>query len=275
VLDLLRRITRSSVKRAVRLLYDSDFRRHQQERQRLNNLQRYQPGSTSLLGPPTRFIDSASFLSAYSHIFDDEIYDFDAERSAPVILDGGANVGLAILYWKRQYPDARITAFEPDPDIFDVLRWNCRNHGYDDVQLIQRGLWKEQTELQFAADGADGGHFSDVGQSDGKREKASIPTVRLRPFLNEPIDLLKLDVEGSETEVLLDCKGALERVKHLFVEYHSFVDQEQRLDAILQVLHDAGFRYHIQPELVSSQPFLKRRHSYGMDQRLNIFAYRP
>lgn len=273
MIDTLRRVTTNLIKQRVRLLYDSDYRHRRHERRRLDSLQRYQSGSTTLLGPSTRFADSASFLSAYNYIFDDEIYDFDVSKSDPVILDGGANVGLAIFYWKQRYPDAQITAFEPDPEIFDILRWNCQSHGYSDVELIQKGLWKRETEMHFASDSADAGHFTEVGQFEDKKDEP-ISTIRLRPFLNEPIDLLKLDIEGSEVEVILDCEGALNNVKRLFVEYHSFVDQDQRLDSILRVLHDAGFRYHIQPELVSKQPFLKRRHSYGMDQRLNIFAYR-
>lgn len=274
MIDILRRILPSSVKRQIRLLYDPACRRRYRERRRLNNLDRYQPGSTTLLGPATRFVDCASFLSAYSHIFEDEIYAFNPGRDSPVILDGGANIGLAVLYWKRQFPEAQITAFEPDPDIFETLRWNCLNHGYDDVRLLQSGLWKERTTLHFAADGADGGHIRVAGNSKEKRKDVSISTVRLRSFLDERIDLLKLDIEGAETNVLLDCEGALDTVQNLFVEYHSFVEQDQRLDAILRVLHDAGFRYHIQPELVSPQPFVRRRTSYEMDQRLNIFAYR-
>jgi hypothetical protein len=58
------------------------------------------------------------------------------------------------------------------------------------------------------------------------------------------------------------------------VEYHSYIGQEQRIDDILRVLRQANFRIHIQPELVADQPFLERKESYGMDQRLNIFAYR-
>ena len=275
VIDILRRKFPTSIKRYARFLYDSDYRRHYRERRWLRNLERYKPESTTLLGPSTRFVDSASFLSAYKHIFDDKIYGFEADRPNPVIIDGGANIGLGVLYWKLLYPDARVTAFEPDPEIFDVLHWNCRNHGHEDVRLIQKGLWKSETELHFAADGADSGHFSAVGQSTEEQKGTSIPTARLRSFLNGRIDLLKLDIEGSETEVLLDCQGALRNVERLFVEYHSFVGQEQRLDAILRVLHDAGFRYHIQPEFVLMQPFLDQRQSHGMDQRLNIFAYRP
>jgi phenylalanine-4-hydroxylase len=63
-------------------------------------------------------------------------------------------------------------------------------------------------------------------------------------------------------------------VQNLFVEYHSYVGEEQRIDEILQVVRETGFRVHIQPELVANQPFVERLESHGMDHRLNIFAYR-
>ena len=74
--------------------------------------------------------------------------------------------------------------------------------------------------------------------------------------------------------MLLDAAGHLGSVQNLFVEYHSCVGKEQRIDEILRVLRQAEFRTHVQPELVADQPFFQRLESCGMDHRLNIFAYR-
>jgi hypothetical protein len=83
-----------------------------------------------------------------------------------------------------------------------------------------------------------------------------------------------LDIEGAEVEVLLDAAGHLGTVENLFVEYHSYTGEEQRVDEILRVLRQSGFRVHIRPELVADQPFVQRLENNGMDHRLNIFAYR-
>jgi FkbM family methyltransferase len=218
-------------------------------------------------------VDAASFLSAYRAIFETEIYAFEPDHNVPKIIDGGANIGLATLYWKRNFPSAQITAFEPDPEIFDVLKKNLKERGYDNVELIQKGLWSETTTLQFEPDGADGGQVKDEAPEEGG-DVQKIPVTRLKPYLNDRIDLLKLDIEGAETEVLNDAAEHLRSVQHLFVEYHSYVGEEQRVDEILHVLRRAGFRIHVQPELVADRPFLQRMESYGMDHRLNIFAFR-
>ena len=279
VSDLARFMFPASLGQGIRtLLDDPGCLIREFKMKRLQYRPRYTPCETTLLDRPTRIVDAASFLSAYRAIFENEIYAFEPANDRPTIIDGGANVGLATLYWKNKWPKADITAFEPDPQVFEVLEWNCEQHGHTDVNLIQRGLWSEDTTLQFQPDGADAGHLKeDPSPMTGEKaqdDAVSVPVVRLRPYLGQSIDLLKLDIEGAETEVLLDCEGALDAVEHLFVEYHSYIDQEQQIDEVLRVLRRAGFRIHIQPELVADKPFTQRLDSYGMDHRLNIFAYR-
>jgi FkbM family methyltransferase len=290
MLARFRRRLPSSLVRGLRWIARPSYRARRRERKqaereraRLRALPRYEPTATDLLGQPLRVPDAASFLSAHQAIFEQGIYAFETGHDAPRILDGGANIGLATLYWKRRHPGARITAFEPDPAIFEVLAWNCRTHGLHDVELVPRGLWSQDGTLRFAPDGADGGHVTPAGhETEATHEEAaaagttSVAVTRLRPYLEAEarVDLLKLDIEGAETEVLLDCDGALGHVQRVFVEFHSYVGQEQCLDDVVGVLARAGFRLHAQPELVSPQPFVRHLDDHGMDHRLNLFAYR-
>lgn len=268
----LRRRFASWARNGARLVVDPQFRYQQREKLRLQRLPRYEPGETLLLGKPLRFADAASLLSSYKSIFEQEIYAFRPE-SSPVILDCGANIGLAILYWKRLFPESVIWGFEPDRDIYELLCWNCDAHDIKDVTLIDKAVWSQETTIQFKKEGADAGHI--VNKEEHTTEPLiTIETVRLRDYLDQRIDLLKLDIEGAEVEVLLDCEQYLDSVNHLFVEFHSYIGRRQQLDEILRILSRVGFRYHLQPEYVARQPFIQRLNSAGMDQRLNIFAYR-
>ena len=268
----IRSLVYRKLQRGYHKLTNPEFYRLQKEIRRLEKMPRRKKASTGLLGKTTHIIDAASFLSAYRAIFRDEIYAFDPKTSAPRIIDGGANIGLATLYWKQHFPNASIVSFEPDPLIFRVLQRNIEEHQYGDVKLVQCGLWSEETELEFQSDGADGGHVNEVSSQDATTHR--VPVTRLSPYLKEQVDLLKLDIEGAEVEVLLSVAEDLKNVQRIFVEYHSYVGQEQRLDEMLSVLRNSGFRIHIMPELVADQPFIDRLESYGMDHRLNIFAYR-
>jgi hypothetical protein len=93
--------------------------------------------------------------------------------------------------------------------------------------------------------------------------------------LNRDIDFLKIDIEGAEFEVLNDSIDMLHNVKNIFIEFHSFVGQEQKLPEILNVLKIAGFRLHISaPGLVSTSPLFELQQYAGMDNQINIYGFR-
>ncbi len=244
------------------------------ERRRIERMPRHRPGETSLFGTPVSFVDSASFLSMHREIFGRRLYDFATTSATPYVIDAGANIGLGCIFLKRRFPQARIDAFEPDPEVFETLRRNADAFELQGVTLHKNGVWDSECTISFQRDGADGGR---IPQSDTHQETLCIETTRLKVFLEKaPVEFLKLDIEGAETRVLLDCRNALFNVKNLFVEYHSFDGCDQTLDEVLGCLRHAGFRYHIHLTGVASPfPFRKRVVDNGMDMQLNIFAYRP
>jgi hypothetical protein len=99
-----------------------------------------------------------------------------------------------------------------------------------------------------------------------------VETVRLYDYLDTEVDFLKIDVEGAEVNLILDCAERLHRVKNLFIEYHSFSQQEQRLDELLGALRKAGFRVQIHTQGSSSNPFLDVVPFLDMDLQLNLFC---
>ncbi len=120
------------------------------------------------------------------------------------------------------------------------------------------------------SEGADGGRIAQINDPQDK----IVQTTRLRNYLDRPVDLLKIDIEGAETEVLMDCADLLDKIDNIFVEYHSFADRPQTLHHITDVLATAGFRLHVHPNITSPQPFVGRNVNLGMDMQLNIFAFR-
>ncbi len=97
---------------------------------------------------------------------------------------------------------------------------------------------------------------------------------RLKDYLGEPVDFLKLDIEGAERDVLLDCAGSLSNVDHLLVEYHGSAGEEQRLGDVLGVIQSAGFHYHIKDAYLVKHPFVEAQGGIRLPLQLNIFAYR-
>jgi len=215
--------------------------------------------------------DLASFNFMKKEIFDSEIYKFNTLNKKPYILDCGANIGLSVIYLKFLYPESKIVAFEPDPEIFSVLRENIEKYSFSEVELIQKALWNKEENVQFCGEGADAGLLLDV---DGERKVTNtVSTISLNAYLNEPVAFLKLDIEGAETTVIKDIQGKLNNVERIFVEYHSFVGQKQTLNEIIEILTNANFRLHISsPGLTSNTPFVHLNVYNNMDMQLNIYG---
>lgn len=196
------------------------------------------PGATRIAGLTLRYDDPVSLRFEFKHIFVQRVYDFRPTRPGPRVIDGGAHIGLSALRIKRLAPDARITAFEPNPRILPMLRENLAANGASDVEVVEAALAGADSLAPFTADGADGGTLARAGGPGAIR----VPTVRLSPYLAEPVDFLKLNIEGAELDVVREAGPALRNVRQLAIEYHGFPELGERLGELLNLLADAGLR---------------------------------
>jgi len=236
----------------------------------LLSIPRYKETIIELLGYEFRIADTLSFYHSYREIFLDEIYKFPSNKKDPVILDCGANYGTSIVYFKQLFPDAKIVGVEADPTIFQLLKSNIDRRPYENMTLLNKVIATGNNPIRFYSDGADGGR---VHSFDKPRRTNEIEPVALDDLIDDEIDLLKMDIEGSEVDVICALKK-INRVKLMFVEYHSFSDSEQTLFQLLEVLSNNNFRYYISTILCAKKPFQNVVVRHGMDLQLNIFAIR-
>ena len=239
----------------------------------LKNYPRFKTGQIKLHGQDFLFPDNYGFLHSLEEIFRDEVYRFNSKKPDPLIIDAGANMGLSIVYFKQLYPAAKIIAFEPDPNIYQILQQNITSLGYNQVDLHNAAAWIDDTTLTFFSEGSLAGSTEVDLVNAGSTQ--TVKAERLRKWLlKAPVDFLKIDIEGAENTVLFDLADELHRVQHLFLEYHSIAGKEQVLGEILIVIKNAGFRYYIKSafDLVRF-PFTQTL-SKGFDLQLNIFCFR-
>ncbi len=192
-----------------------------------------------------RINDGPNFYVLYKDIFIHRIYHFVAQRPDPLILDCGSNIGMSILYFKHTYPRARIIGFEPDPSIFPYVAENISRTGLRDVRLVQSALAAKEGTLTFYSDGKYGsclaGHLpQDVPEGWARHE---VPCVRLRDYLTEPVDFMKMNIEGAEWEVLVDSEDRLGWIREMVIEYHHLPGLPRTLHKILALLQGRGFDY--------------------------------
>jgi len=230
--------------------------------------------TTYILGRPLRLSHAASFEPMHHEIFVREIFKCDAMGPSPRIIDCGAHVGMASIYLGLRHADARITAFEADPHIALLARENLGSFGLQGVEVIAAAVTDQDGTVAFSSTGDLAGR---VGYEQGLQPRAmiSVPTVRLASYLDEPVEFLKIDIEGAETAVLASIADRLHNVKRLFVEYHGFAAEEQALAEFLARLSHAGYRYYITNAYdFRRRPFHDGMTHCGMDLQLNIFCNR-
>ncbi|AQG80757.1 FkbM family methyltransferase [Spirosoma montaniterrae] len=240
---------------------------------RYANRPRHQSGVIPFLRYRFDVPDALSFVWQFKEIFADESYQFNTTTPQPLIIDCGANIGTSLAYFRQTYPQARIVAFEADPAIGAVLTRNLQANGITGVEVINKAVWINDDGLDFGTGEADAASmFSEAG-------RRRVPSVRLRDVLlrETRVDMLKIDIEGAETDVLLDCHDALTNVQNLFIEYHAYIGHPQTLGGIVNLLEQNGFRYYIDSNQARTRPLVNHRYRSNdlMDLQLNIYAHRP
>lgn len=210
--------------------------------------------------------------NTFSYIFENGIYKFNCANESPFIIDGGANIGLATLYWKHIFPNAEVLAFEPSREVFKVLQKNVLENNLSSVTLVEKALYSSVTNLEFTSNEALSGSLV---KEKSLQHNYKVETDILSKYLDRPVDLLKLDIEGAELEVLREAEHKLANVKRIFVEYHSFVHKKPELSEILAILERQGYRYHMSTDYHIPSPFLGFLDSLGQDFQINIWAVRP
>lgn len=242
------------------------------ELEKLNNYPKNTLGYTDILGKPFKFHDREGFIVTYKELFVQEIYKFEPKNKNGVILDCGANIGVSVLYFSLNYPQHRIIAFEPQNDLFVILQENVKSFGLKNVELHNKAIWSKSEKLQFYTDGGLGGR---VNNPYSGQIPSVIDAVPLYQYLNEQIDMLKIDIEGAEDTVLKSCSGSLKKANHIFFEYHNSIDKPQTLHELLSLIKEEGFNYYIKESAIRERPFVDNLViCENFDMALNIFCYK-
>jgi FkbM family methyltransferase len=169
---------------------------------------------------------ATSDVAAHEDIFVNGQYDFATAATPDVIVDAGANIGLASIWFANRFPHARILAIEPEQSNFELLRQNTAP--YDSITPVQAAIWGENRELTVVDPGSNKWGFMTRGDGDAQPLPAE-PCHRVRGVTVEQImaehdiefiDILKMDIEGAEREVFQDASRWIDKVGTLIVELH-------------------------------------------------------
>jgi FkbM family methyltransferase len=133
---------------------------------------------------------------------------------APRILDLGANIGLFAASCRERWPGASVVSVEPDPENLELLRRTAADT--DAIEVIAACATDHDGSVRFVA-----GQFAEshVADEESAEETIEVPCVdALR--LAQSADLVKIDIEGSEWDLLADPRFASISAQALVMEWH-------------------------------------------------------
>ena len=225
----------------------------------------------SIFGYQVHFFDYDVFATLFEELYVAEVYYFSASSAEPLIVDCGSNIGLAVLYFKRLYPKCRVIAFEPDTATFEMLERNVKANNLAGVTLVQKALCDSVGSVEFYVSPERPGMLVQSMRKENlaSSQVTSVETETLSTYLTEPVDLLKMDIEGAEDQVLKDLNetGKLSLVREIVLEYHHHLTpREDKLGVFLNTLEQTNFGYQLKAGLVP--PFRK-----GEFQAMMLYAY--
>ena len=265
----------SVVKNRLRERANQNLVTYRELQAKLAGVPRYQPGFVSAGNWQLHYLDAASLLSAFDVVVVKRWNDFPCDKNAPVILDGGANIGISAIHYKQLFPDAVVTSFEPDPRACDLLRRNLAANNIDDVEIVEKALWTSNGRTSFFSEGADANrivreHDATKRLTSPSAEYCDVETVRLADYLAQRrFDLVKLDIESAEAEVIVDCGETLRKVNNLVIEFHLTNSKPYDLARTLQTLADQEFHVSV----CSYGPWVDLLHQTSPTTRIEFDQY--
>jgi FkbM family methyltransferase len=205
----------------------------------------YLPGYSLPINLRTKSTD----LLTFHQIFTFKEYDMHFKDEPKFIIDAGANIGLAALYFNKNYPKAKIIAIEPEKANFKMLEINSKNH--KNFYLYKRAL-SNQANLVLNVVDKGLGNWGFVTEGEGSLGKQSVvdtvQTITIDEIMNEYnlefIDLLKIDIEGGEKELFdSNYENWLPRTKYIAIELHDGIKMGSS-KSFFKAISQYNFSYH-------------------------------
>ena len=177
----------------------------------------------------------------------EKMYDIDFREynltEVNTIVDAGANIGLFSVKMSTLFPTARYYCIEPEESNYVILSKNVRNLN---SKVFKCGLWNKKAKLKVTTTELSSGTVGYVvEESDDTDTIDSLSIDSLIKDENlESIDILKMDIEGSEFPIFFSdsYKEWIDKVKMIIAEIHEdyFPGGVQR---IVSILDGCGFKH--------------------------------
>lgn len=159
--------------------------------------------------------------ATFEEVILNETYKIALGFEPKYIIDGGGNIGLTACFFATKFPQATIITIEPDTENYKQLQLNCKP--YPNIHPLKCGIWKNDTHLKIENSHVGNNAFTVTETKEATTDTIKAVTILhvMEQFKMPHIDILKLDIEGSEKEVFEEnFEQWLPETKVLIIELH-------------------------------------------------------
>ena len=166
-------------------------------------------------------------------------------------IDAGSNIGLTSVYFSTFFPDSHFITIEPDDSNFETMSFNLSTNGIEAKEKVKGGVWSTNSFLRIVSDFRDQNDWSFRVEETTTQTNLKAYSINYLMEKNhfQTIDILKIDIEGSEKEVLTSSKADvsyLAKTKCVAIEIH---DEFDCRESIYEVLRNYNFEFFNSGEL--------------------------
>jgi FkbM family methyltransferase len=190
----------------------------------------------NLLHQPVHLRTCAGDIDIFYEMFWHRVYELPGPvmHDAKTIVDLGSNIGMSALFFLDRCPQAHIICLEPEPGNFRLLQKNL------ELQILKGRV----TVLPLAIDTNEGTASMEAASLKYNSRlipvKPGLEQVRtttlntlVKDYRLKKIDILKMDIEGTEARIFAADLNWLDRVENIVIEFHS---EEGRLTCLKKLV---------------------------------------
>ena len=166
-------------------------------------------------------------------------------KQGDIVFDVGAYCGVSSYYFSNCVgADGKVYAFEPDPISYGLLRRNIDRHSLNNVVPLQLAIAGSSGELEFCSEGTLGSSLS------RQMSRATVGSVERVPSMSFEDacrrygvpSFAKIDIEGSEIEVLSSARSFLPRQSiHFVLDTNHWVNGVRTNAAVEALFADCNY----------------------------------
>ena len=190
-----------------------------------------------------RFPDFRNFIHIFDDVFIKKIYGVEFVQNPKLIVDCGANIGITSLYFKLKYPKVKLICFEPSTLAFSYLTKNLSKFDRDCQLYNQALVGDKRARAKLAGNPAHPSPNLADGEKIGEYEEVNCTRLSDKLPKKTKIDLLKIDIEGMETEVISELAKSrhLENVQQAIIEVHRQMLNSKQIAKLISLLAKNNF----------------------------------